>query len=411
VFSIFIGSQKELLRSKITLFFILAFPSLLIFILGTMLANLDNPDEVVEPFELAYIINSDDPTTVQTAESIIEQFEDVEQVNFSKSTDLAFAKQRLEEDQLGAVVVFTEPFGIEIHEGYDDVRNRAVRSIFDSVARLYGVVGVVMSETSAGDPASVADAARVVDPAGVVDPAPAVDPASVADPAGAAAALVNPSDFSALVAKQPRVEEKIYGVSRTMIDYYAITMIVMMFFMGSAIGGASAFYLQRRDGTLRRILASPQSRVSIYLQMMLQSVPQNLIQVLSAMLLSVFLFDAHYALTWQLNLLLFVMLFFAGLAVSSFFLALGILIRFNPMLVLIPVMWVVLFVSGSFSKEIFIPGVTTVMPAYLIQTAAFDLTLFGGVHSSITVVMVSLAVIVVSTLFGCALISRRDVAS
>jgi ABC-2 type transport system permease protein len=196
-----------------------------------------------------------------------------------------------------------------------------------------------------------------------------------------------------------------------MIDYYAIAMIVMIFFMNSAIGGASMFYSQRKDGTLRRILASPQSRASIYLQMVLQAVPQNLLQVLAAMLISVTVFDAHYAATWQLNVLLFVMLLAVGCAVSSLFLVLGIFIRVNPMLVLMPVMWIVLFMSGTFSKQIFIPGFTTIMPPYLIQTAAFDLTLFGAVGPSVVVLLVSLALIAASTLFGCVLMSRRDVAA
>jgi ABC-2 type transport system permease protein len=372
MFSIFKGAQIELWRSKITLFFILFFPSILIFILGTMLTNLDNPDETIEPFELAYVIDSNDPVTVQTAEAIIEQFEDVEQVNFSESTSLASVEQRLEEGELGAVVVFTEPFGIEIHEGPRATQNRAVRSIFDGVARLYGTISAVMSE---------------------------------------GAGTIDPNVLASFDTAPSRVKENTYGISRTMIDYYAIAMIVMMFFMGSATSGASTFYNQRKNGTLRRVLASPQSRVSIYLQMVLQSIPQNLAQILVAMLISVVFFDAHYATTWQLNALLFVMLFVVGFAVSSLFLAIGIFVRVNPMIVFVPVMWVFLFISGTFSKEIFIPGITTISPPYLIQTAAFDLTLFGNIGPSVTVLLVSLALSLVSILFGCVLIRRKDVAS
>jgi ABC-2 type transport system permease protein len=369
VFSIFKGAQIELWRSKIGLFFILLFPSLLVFILGTMLANLDNPDWTIEPFELAYVIDSDDPATVQAAEAVIVQFEDVEQVSFVEGASLVAVERQLQEGELGAAVVFTEPFGIEIHEGADATQNRAVRSIFDGVAHLYGTVGVAMSEASGG---------------------------------------FDPNVIANLATGQPRIEEKTYGVSRTMIDYYAITMIVMIFLMGNAISSASSFYNQRKDGTLRRILASPQSRVSVYLQMVLQSVPQNLVQVLAAMFISVTFFGARYAATWQLNVLLFAMLFVVGLAVSSLFLLLGIFIRVNPMLVLMPLTWVLLFVSGSFSKEIFIPGVTTVSPPWLVQTAAFDLTLFGNVGPSVVVSLVSLALIAASTLAGCLLINRKE---
>jgi ABC-2 type transport system permease protein len=418
MFSIFKGAQIELWRSKITLFFVLLFPSLLIFILGTMLTNLDNPDGAIRPFELAYVIDSDDPVTVRTAETIIEQFADVDQVNFSEGTSLASVERRLEEGELGAVVVFTEPFGIEIHEGSGGTQNRAVRSIFDGVARLYGTISVVMSEMS--DSAASAVPAEVGSPAGsggsVASGASALDAPAMLDTPGAGIA---PVDSGALISSAlasfdtapSRVEEKTYGISRTMIDYYAIAMIVMIFFMNSAIGGASTFYSQRKDGTLRRILASPQSRASVYLQMVLQSVPQNLLQVLAAMLISTAFFNAHYAATWQLNVLLFVMLLAVGCAVSSVFLVLGIFIRANPMLVLMPVMWVLLFISGTFSKQIFIPGVTSIMPPYLIQSAAFDLTLFGSIGPSVVVLLVSLALIAISTLLGCVLINRKDVAS
>jgi ABC-2 type transport system permease protein len=397
VFSIFKGAQIELWRSKIGLFFILLFPSLLVFILGTMLANLDNPDWTIQPFELAYVIDSDDPATVRAAETVIEQFEDVEQVSFVEAASLGAVERQLKEGELGAVVVFTEPFGIEIHEGADVTQNRAVRSIFDGVARLYGTIGVVMSEGSAAagtDPAALAAGTALG--AGPANAAPT----SSADLASSI--LANPGTAPS------RVAEKTYGVSRTMIDYYAITMIVMIFLMGNAISSASSFYNQRKDGTLRRILASPQSRVSVYLQMVLQAVPQNLVQVLAAMLISVVFFGAHYAATWQLNVLLFAMLFVVGLAVSSLFLLLGIFIRVNPMLVLMPLTWVLLFVSGSFSKEIFIPGVTTVSPPYLVQTAAFDLTLFGNVGPSVAMSLVGLVLIAASTLAGCLLINRKE---
>jgi ABC-2 type transport system permease protein len=374
MFSIFKGAQIELLRSKFTLFFSLLFPSLMVFILGTMLTNLDNPEGTIRPFELAYIIDSDDPVTVRTAETVVAQFEDVEQVNFVESASLVSAEQRLKEGELGAVVVFAEPFGIEIREGLDETQNRAVRSIFDGVARLYGTINVVMSKASDG-----------TDPSALVA-----------------------SSLASLEIAPVRVEEKTYGISRTMIDYYAISMVVMIFFMSSAISSASTFYGQRRDGTLRRVLASPQSRVSVYLQMVLQSIPQNLVQILVVMLVSVAVFDAHYAATWQLNVLLFVMLFAVGFAVSSIFLVLGIFIRVNPMLVIMPVMWVLLFMSGTFSKQIFIPGVTTVSPPYLVQTAAFDLTLFGNIGPSVVVLFVSLALIAVSTLVGCMLINRKE---
>jgi ABC-2 type transport system permease protein len=219
------------------------------------------------------------------------------------------------------------------------------------------------------------------------------------------------STLVASAASPVRVEEKSYGVTRTMMDYYAITMIVMIFFFGSANAAASTFYQMRRDGTLRRLIASPVSKTSAYLQLLLSNVPLNILQVAVVMLVSTSLFGVHYAATWQLNVLLFVMLAVVGVAFSSLFLLFGMFIRVNPLIPIMPVMWALLFLSGTFSKEIFVPGLTEFMPPYLIQTAAFDLTLFGHTGRAAVALAVSSALIVLSTLVGSLVFNRKDVAS
>jgi ABC-2 type transport system permease protein len=406
VFSIFKGAQIGYLRDRPLLLFLIAFPVLMVFILGTLLANLDNPDATIEPFELAYLIESDEPATVQTAEAIIGQFEDVEQFDFVEGGSLASIKERIESGEIGGAVVFVDPFAIEIHEGSDLIKNRAMRTMFEGVARLHGAMTVAMSQAPGAGGAGGAGAS---DAAG----AGAGLPDGGAGEPGAPGGLPLDSVGSQLNFEElpVRVEERSYGVSRTMLDYYAITMIVMMFFMGSATTAASTFYHQRKDGTLRRVMASPLSRVSVYLQTLLSGIPLGLAQVGLVMLASTVLFGAHYAATWQLNVLLFVMLSVASIAISSLFLALGILIRVNPVVVILPLMWVLLFISGTFSKEVFIPGVTERSPVFFLQTAAFDLTLFGHTGLMVVVLLVSLALIVLSTVAGVALISRKDVAS
>jgi ABC-2 type transport system permease protein len=402
---IFISEQKALLRDKAQMFMITLFPTILVFILGTMLASLDNPDEVVEPFRLAYVIDSDDPVTTATAETVIAQFDEVEQVAFVEYDSLAATGSRLADGELGAVVVFTEPFGIEIHEGSDSIQNRAVHTIFEGVARLHASI-MVASVPPQGIP--VGEGAQGADvPAGAI-PGAAQDAAAPATPgAPSPSASFDPD----ALASTSRVEEATYGVTRTMMDYYAITMIVMMFFMGSALAGASTFYRMRRDGTLRRVLASPLSRTSAYLQLLASQIPLNIMQVGIVMIISTSLFGAHYASDWQSNALLFAMLGLAGFASSSLFFLLGIFVRINPLIIIMPVMWVVLFLSGTFSKEIFIPVLSPLMPPYAIQTAAFDLTLFGHTGPAITVLVVSLVVVVVSTIVGNLLLGRKGVAS
>jgi ABC-2 type transport system permease protein len=421
MFNVFRCEQLTLLRDKMSLSMILLWPTLLIFILGNMLGNLDNPDERIQPFEVAYVIDSTDEAAIRTAEVIIGQFGDVEQVNFTQSASLAAVEEPLAKGDLAAAVVFAEPFVIEIHEGIAQTPNRAVRAIFEGVARLHATVTVISdpaqyAEVGAPLADSAAATATAVAPATSAAPEVAAFPVTPMPAAGVSTALpppatsLEPAALDAMLAT-PRVEDKTYGVSRVMIDYYAITMIVMMFFMGSASAAAATFHNWRKHGTLRRTVASPQNKTGLFLQFLASSLPMNCVQVGITMLASTLLLGAHFAATWQLNLLLFAMLSLAGFAFSAVFLVFGMFIRFNPMLVIVPLMWVVLFLSGTFAKVVYVPGITEFMPPYLIQSAAFDLTLFGTTASSFAVIAVSLALTVVAAVAGTVLFNKKAVTS
>ncbi|MDR0347750.1 MAG: hypothetical protein LBH56_05195, partial [Coriobacteriales bacterium] len=255
MFSIFKGYLLGLLHDRPLLVFFTLFPTLLVFILGTLLGNLDAAERTVEPFELAYVIDSDDPVTIQTAEFIITQFDGVEQLVFTEYDGHASVDEGLTSGALGGAVVFTEPFAIEIHEGRDPIQNRATRTIFEGVARLHGATTVVIADALSMAEASAAAAQAAAQAGAEAEAATqAVGGTGTASSPADPALLPNmPSfDLAMLAEQELRVEEKTYGISRTMLDYYAITMIVMMFFMGSAMSGAAQFYEGRKNGTLRR---------------------------------------------------------------------------------------------------------------------------------------------------------------
>jgi hypothetical protein len=92
-------------------------------------------------------------------------------------------------------------------------------------------------------------------------------------------------------------------------------------------------------------------------------------------------------------------------------LLIGIFVRFNPTLLLMPIMWPMLFLCGTFSKDITIAGVSEYLPPTIIQQAAFDLTLFGQTSRAISVLLVSLVLIVISTVIGSVLFNKKEVTS
>jgi ABC-2 type transport system permease protein len=225
------------------------------------------------------------------------------------------------------------------------------------------------------------------------------------DPVKAQETLQSAADSASVLLKDYDL-----GYSRSMLDYYAVTMIVMIMFMGGALGGAATLYEDRMNHTLARVVVSPRNRASIYIQTVIGKLPQSLMQVLSVMLVSTLFFGAHYADTARGNFILFFMLLMASMAVSAVAMILGMLVKFNPTAILMSITWVLLFLSGSFSKEVRIPGFTEHSPPYLLQAAAFDLTVFGREGKCLTALAVSTGILVIATLLGAKLFNRKGFA-
>jgi len=128
------------------------------------------------------------------------------------------------------------------------------------------------------------------------------------------------------------------------------------------------------------------------------------------MLVASLCFGAQYAMSWQDNLLLFLMLFVAGQATTSLAVIVGMFMRrANPSMALMPILWTLLFLSGTFNKDVFIPGFSQYLPPYALQAAAFDLTLFGRHEAALWAIAVSVAVFAVALVIGSVLFNRKQV--
>lgn len=356
-----------LLRDKANIFFIILFPSLLVFLLGSLLTHLDISDWEIEPMKIEYAIATEDPQSVAGIEVFLEAINENDSVELIKVGNLSDIDEKLQQGELAAAVEFTNPFGVYIYKGMDDIQNRAVESMFKGFISQAGAI-TALSELS---------------------------PEALQE--------INSNSFEGII------QEEEFTRNRSMIDYYAVAMLVMILFMGGSINGASGLYESRMEGTLARAISAPKSRVSIYIQTILGGVPQILIQVSVIMICSTLLFGAKYADTAGGNILLFLTFFIAGLSINALFAIIGMFINWNPTFICMPVMWAMMFVSGTFSKEIYIEGVTNRMPIWLLQNAAFDLTVFGHTEKCITVIVICGALLLVSVLAGALLFQRKEV--
>ena len=382
-------NAKDLVRDKSNLFFSMIFPVLMVFILGNMLAELDNPDSPIGTINIAVYTDEALDTEflagltgtmpvsehmgkvaeAQAVSSFVEGLADSDGIEIIRAADASAARAEAETGGADAAMIFSSPLNIEVTEGGDIYKNRAALLIAQSFARQYAAFKT--------------------------------------------AALHSPEAFTALSvdgspAFSDLTEDKDLGVSRTMIDYYAVTMIVMILFMGGGIGGASTTFLARQDGSLRRMSASPRSRARLFIESVIGALPQSVVQAGIIMVLSTVFMGAHYANTWQDNLLLFVFFLVIGLTVSSVFMLAGLFMKINPYIPIMAVLWAMLFISGSFSKDIYIEGVTGFMPMNIIQRAAFDLTVFGRSEQVQLVMGVCAIIFAVACVIGSALYKRKE---
>lgn len=75
---------------------------------------------------------------------------------------------------------------------------------------------------------------------------------------------------------------------------------------------------------------------------------------------------------------------------------------------MIPLTWALLFFSGSFSKQVFIEGLSDKLPPYIVQQAAFRLTLYGENDGALAVIAVCLAVTAAVSLIGAAIFRVKN---
>lgn len=203
------------------------------------------------------------------------------------------------------------------------------------------------------------------------------------------------------------VEQDGLGVTRSMMDYYAVSMAVMMIFMSHMIMGSTALKDEERIFTLQRLYLSPVGKVKLFFGKLIGILPSAVIGNAVIMLFSVFVFGAKYCDSFIGNLILFLLFSCCSLAAIAVGMLIGVLIKIPAESIVIPLTWALLFFSGSFAKQAFIEGFSDKLPPYIVQQAAFRLTLYGESDSALAVIAVCLAVTVAVSLIGAAIFRRK----
>ncbi len=365
MFQIVVKEFKEFIREKTNMFFFLAFPVGLIFLLGNLLLHIDRSEEPIGVINIHYQLQTVNAMQNEVIHGFIDSFRGNKSIHFTSTDDLEAAKQLAGKNEIAAVVVFEgDPLQINIYEGKDNIKNRTVAAVMNGFARTGQAINSVLQT------------------------APQVLPGLKTE-------------------QEAYVEQKDLGVNRSMIDYYAVSMMAMISFM-SMLAGSAAFVGERQNKTINRLIIAPQNRAFLFLQKILGMMPQVAMQIMIIMVISVFVFHAHYAVDFTHNLYLFFMFFLVTLASISIGAVLGLIMKGNPTVIIMPVLWVMMFFGGTFSKEINVKGVTSLLPSYQLQQAAFDLTLFRRFDKANAVVIISVVILIIALILGAAIFSKKE---
>ncbi|MDR0875140.1 MAG: hypothetical protein LBN12_02895, partial [Clostridiales Family XIII bacterium] len=209
----------RLFRSPSSIFFVLIFPSLLIFVLGNMLANLDNPDTALGEIKLGYAAAETSGPYAVAEQSFLDALADNESLAISVMGGQADAERAANSGEIDAALWVALPDGITVYEGDDAIKNRAVNLIAQSFARAYAAEATVyMAEVmkmdspikSANDDGVDSSSLRLGQ--APIGPAPSAGPGSANDMAGGV------PDYSL-------IENGTADMSRSMLDFYAVAMI------------------------------------------------------------------------------------------------------------------------------------------------------------------------------------------
>ena len=359
--SLIIKQVREYFRSPVNVFMGLLFPVLLVFFLGTMLQNLDIADYDIGEISVQYSVSETDE---QSGKAFAEFLDNIDMIKAEKNNDIQNALKLTDSGDTDAYIELKNG-EIVLHKGRNDIVNRALGSVLNS----YIAVSDTYYKIASTDPS-----------------------------------LLMNTDTDT---EKTFVEQDGLGVTRSMMDYYAVSMAVMMIFMSHMMMGSTAFKDEEKIFTMSRLYLSPLGRTKLFFGKLIGILPSAVISNAVIMLLSAFVFGARYCDNFIGNLLLFLLFSCCSMAATAVGMLIGIIIKIPAEGVIIPLAWSLLFFSGSFSKEIFLEGFSDKLPPYIVQQAAFRLTLYGESGSALAVIAVCLAVTVAVSLIGAVIFRHK----
>ncbi|WP_242223799.1 ABC transporter permease [Bacillus cereus group sp. BfR-BA-01380] len=365
IFNIAITQIKKEFRDIRTLVFMLAFPVVLMLILGTALTNAFNTDNLsIKNIKILYKDEADSKFS-QAFETFIKET-DKSGIHFTKVSTDVDGKEEVKQNKYAGYVEMNQD-GVKL---YESDRNSIEGSIVEGMLTTF------------------------VDKYNVVVEVAKVDPAKVSTVISSG----NHDDYiketSLQAAKKP-----------SSMDYYAVVTTTMIVLYG-AMGGSSLIREERLRKTGDRLIASPVSKAEIFIGKILGSLVTNVLCVLLVIFFSKFVYQAN----WGDHLgIVFLILLTEVLLAISFGLGMGYIMKTGE--AARAVIMVVVQLASFFGGAYFVVEenmITNMSPLTWANTAIMKIIYANDLGAAFPVISLNLGISALFLLIAIIALRRRE---
>ncbi|MGB7605472.1 MAG: ABC transporter permease [Lutisporaceae bacterium] len=338
---IIINEFKRFYREKSNLVFMIGLPIVLLIILGNIFSENSLSEFENKEIKAAYIINENCQNETKVIDSFVSEVENESNISLLKASDLEAVQMKIENQELDGAMIFDRKEILYIN-GKDDIINKIMLSIIASYNINSNAISVTGNMT--------------------------MDDSSFND----------------------YIEENNLGNNRTIMDYYSVSILMMITFMVTIIG-ANCFCEEFRLKTLNRLMCSTYSRSRIFWHKFLGLVLASSLEIVVYIVITKVFFGVTFATDAIEALVIFLLAFMNSLTLLMVGVVLGLFIKKNPLPFIMPLYCIMMFLGGTFSNTLYVKGITECMPIYQLQTIIFKIGIFHQLDAALPAFLLEIA--------------------
>ena len=162
--------------------------------------------------------------------------------------------------------------------------------------------------------------------------------------------------------------QRVYSI----MDYFGVTMLMMMSFL-TCVLGANCYSEEYRLKTINRLFCSKYSRIKIFAQKSLGLIIIAAMEIVIFLLIAKGAYKINFAMHLKEEMAIIFMAFVNSVLMIFIGNILGIIFKRNTLMFIMPVFGIMMLFGGTFTGNIYLNGVSELMPIYQLQIAAFRL--------------------------------------